>query len=90
MPDYDEYGMCYKDRSALRADDKISTNQNWSVFGHYVVVDGTIQGTWRDEVFNESIKVSSKFIKPLTASAKRKVSHALKRYCDFFGKKLQS
>jgi hypothetical protein len=89
MPDYDEYGMCYKDRSALRAEDKMSAKQNWSVFGHYIVVDGTIQGSWRDEVFNDSIKVSSKFITPLTAIAKRKVTDALKRYCGFLGKKLR-
>ena len=74
MPDYDEYGMSYKDRSALRAaiGDKKSQTQNWSVFGHWIVVDGTMQGTWRDEVIKESIKISSKFIKPLTAGANEK------------------
>jgi hypothetical protein len=90
MPDYDEYGMSYKDRSALRAvpGDKVSETQQWSVFGHWIVVDGTIQGTWRDEVFNDSIKVSSKFIKPLTPRAKQKVNNALKRYSSFYGKKV--
>jgi hypothetical protein len=90
MPDYDEYGMSYKDRSALRAvpDDKVSGKENWSVFGHYIVVEGTMQGTWRDEVFNDSIKMLSKFIKPLTARAKQKVKNALKRYSSFFGKKV--
>ncbi|HMG88933.1 MAG TPA: winged helix DNA-binding domain-containing protein [Chryseolinea sp.] len=91
MPDYDEYGMSYKDRSALRAihKEKMPQQHNWSVFGHYIVVEGTMQGTWRDEVFNDSIKVSSKFITPLTGAAKRKVNNALKRYSSFFGKKLQ-
>ena len=92
MPDYDEYGMSYKDRSALRVaiEDKTSTEQNWSVFGHWIVVDGTMQGTWRDEVIKDSIKITSKFIKPLTAGAKRKVNSALKRYCTFFGKDLHN
>ena len=92
MPDYDEYGMSYKDRSALRAaiNDKNSPKQNWSVFGHWIVVDGTMQGTWRDEVIKDSIKISSKFIKPLTAGAKRKVNSALKRYSTFFGKDLHN
>jgi hypothetical protein len=92
MPDYDEYGMSYKDRSALRAAvaDNKSQNQNWSIFGHWIVVDGTMQGSWREEVIKDSIKISSKFIKPLTAGAKRKVNNALKRYCAFFGKDLHN
>jgi hypothetical protein len=92
MPDYDEYGMSYQDRSALRAavDDTKSPKQNWSIFGHWIVVDGTMQGTWRDEIIKDSIKITSKFIKPLTPGVKRKVNSALKRYCTFFGKDLHS
>lgn len=91
MPDYDEYGMSYKDRSALRAnlkEDK-SNNKQWSVFGHFIVLDGTIQGTWKDEVVKDSLTVSSKFIKALSANETKKIDKALKRYSSFLGKKLR-
>ena len=92
MPDYDEYGMSYKDRSALRPnlkDDK-SNKKQWSIFGHFIVLDGTIQGTWKDEVVKDSLTVSSKFIKPLSANGMKKFNKALKNYSRFLGKKLRT
>jgi hypothetical protein len=90
MPDYDEYGVSYQDRSALRTvlKHKASGKEDWSVFGHNIVVEGTVQGTWREEVLKDSVNVLSKFNKPLTAGAKRKMKNALKRYSSFVGKKV--
>jgi hypothetical protein len=92
MPDYDEYGMSYKDRSSLAPDvkKKQSKIQSPSVFNHYLVVEGSIQGTWRDEITKDTIKVSSVFANPVSPSMKRKIDQALIRYSTFLGKKLQS
>ena len=43
MPDYDEYGMAYKDRSALAHPDHRYWSPPWNRF---VVVDGVISGSW--------------------------------------------
>lgn len=91
MPDYDEYVMSYKDRSSLAPDvkKKQSKMQSPSVFNHYVVVEGAIQGTWRDEIIKDTIKVLSVFANPVSPRMKRKIDQALIRYSTFFGKKLQ-
>jgi hypothetical protein len=44
MPDYDEYGMAYKDRSALAGAEHDSWAPPWNRF---VVVDGVIAGSWQ-------------------------------------------
>ena len=92
MPDYDEYGMSYKDRSSLAPDvkKKQSIAQSPSVFNHYVVVEGAIQGTWRDEIIKDTIKVLTVFANPVSLGMKRKIDQALMRYSTFLGKKLQS
>jgi hypothetical protein len=92
MPDYDEYGMSYKDRSALAPDVKKKQTkiQSPSVFNHYVVVEGAIQGTWRDEIIKDSIKVLSVIANPMSPGMKRKIDQALIRYSTFLGKNLQS
>jgi len=92
MPDYDEYGMSYKDRSTLAPDvkKKQSKMQSPSVFNHYVVVEGAIQGTWRDEIIKDTIKVECVFANPVSTGMKRKIDQALIRYSKFLGKKLQS
>lgn len=90
MPDYDEYGMSYKDRSALLTvlKGKKSNSNTWSVFGHNVVIEGTIQGTWKDEVIKDSLVISSKLMQPLSRMASKKLKGALTRYASFFEKKL--
>lgn len=44
MPDYDEYGMAYKDRSALVRPGQDSWVPPWNRF---VVVDGVVAGSWQ-------------------------------------------
>jgi hypothetical protein len=43
MPDYDEYGMAYKDRSALAHPDHEYWTPPWNRF---VVIEGVIAGSW--------------------------------------------
>lgn len=48
MPDYDEYGMSYKDRTWLMtAPDEVA---NASVYSHWLIVNGAIAGTWSPPV----------------------------------------
>ena len=49
MPDYDEYGISYKDRSALfkKIQQTATDVTNVSPYSHMLIVDGVISGTWR-------------------------------------------
>jgi hypothetical protein len=84
MPDYDEYGMSYKDRSALMATEKNNKTKDWSIFGHYIIIDGTIQGSWKSEEVKDTMLVTTKFMTRLSPDTRKKVDEALKRCCDFF------
>lgn len=50
MPDYDEYGISYKDRSALflkAHERRLVDLSQVSPYSHMLVVDGVISGTWK-------------------------------------------
>ena len=49
MPDYDEYGIGYKDRSALlkKIQQTATDVTNVSPYSHMLIVDGVISGTWK-------------------------------------------
>jgi hypothetical protein len=47
MPDYDEYGISYKDRSAIMETKVAPQMINGRPATHALVVDGTVQGSWQ-------------------------------------------
>ncbi|GEP97982.1 winged helix DNA-binding domain-containing protein [Chitinophaga cymbidii] len=75
MPDYDEYGMSYKDREALMPPEHVN-----GVFDHCMVVDGRIAGSWKKAPKNGITTIP--FI--ALSDAKRKaLEKAVKRYTAF-------
>jgi hypothetical protein len=54
MPDYDEYGMAYKDRSALAHPDHGYWSRPWNRF---VVIDGVIAGAWQRSLSPTAVTV---------------------------------
>jgi hypothetical protein len=82
MPDYDEYGMSYKNRDAiLNAEMKVEGS---TVFSHWIVINGQIAGTWQRVEKNKKIAVVPVIPSRLPATAKNAVNKAIKDYCDFF------
>jgi hypothetical protein len=76
MPDYDEYGMSYKDRSLLDTTKKYKGQV--TPYSHYLVLDGVIAGTWD--------KKGEVIVHPFFALDKmqqKKVEAALKKYRAF-------
>jgi Winged helix DNA-binding domain len=85
MPEYDEYGMSYKDRRALSSPTYSRTeNENEGTSRNYcLVIDGLITGSWRrDEKLKIAI-VKNTFLKNLGARQQRAVKIAIKRYDRF-------
>lgn len=85
MPDYDEYGMSYKDRNAL-------ANQAFEgslTFNRLVIVDGTVAGSWKRTV--KKNKVLLEVIKnvPLTQTQQEKMVASARKFSDFIEKSLE-
>ena len=76
MPDYDEYGMSYKDRSALfpRAM-KLAHNR-------MIVVDGRVVGSWR-RTADASSAVETDYPVRLSDARLRAVAKAIRRFTAF-------
>jgi hypothetical protein len=77
MPDYDEYGMSYQDRSALfAAPMKLAHNR-------MIVVDGRIVGSWRRTLSGKALRIETDYPAPPGNVKQRAVARALQRFKAF-------
>ena len=85
MPDYDEYGMSYKDRSAiLNLGSSILQSQDANTASnHMVVIDGIIKGTWRHTFKNSSVNIETTPFTVLSEKENHALEKAIKRYKEF-------
>jgi hypothetical protein len=82
MPDYDEYGMGYKDRSAI-----FIPKSNWTDkprSNHMIVIDGKVAGTWKRTVKKNKVVVEAIPFIPLSKSKQTELRTAIKKYETFF------
>lgn len=88
LPDYDEYGISYKDRDALFNPNGVKGPGRGGhiIFNHMIVIDGIIGGTWQREVKRKSVTVEARLIKGLPQAKDKAVKAAVRRYIQFFGK----
>jgi hypothetical protein len=87
MPDYDEYGMSYKDRTAIRSapdDFKHFTGVN-PVFNRLIILNGKIEGTWKRTIKNNAVVVETVPFRPLSSAKQRALAKAIKTYSKFAG-----
>jgi hypothetical protein len=83
MPDYDEYGMSYKDRSALSS--PAFRLDKTDPYSHWLVVEGLIEGTWSPiKEKKETVAEAAPFIK-LSKLKAMAVARAIKEYNYFNG-----
>ncbi|MEP7377155.1 MAG: winged helix DNA-binding domain-containing protein [Chitinophagaceae bacterium] len=88
MPDYDEYGMSYKDRSAIfntKIDVSQFKNEN-PVFNRMIILNGKIAGTWKRVVKNKKVIVETILFDSLSKTKQQALTKAIKKYCLFIGK----
>lgn len=82
MPDYDEYGMSYKNRSALQYTG--SPIKGSTVYSHWLVIDGIIRGTWSKKETTKNVMVEPIITGTLSQKKMTEVKSACKRYEKFF------
>lgn len=81
MPDYEEFGLSYMDRSALKSDSYDA--RGLSPYKHWLVVDGKIEGTWDRVEKEKTISVDVTPFGKLTKTQLQAVDLAVARYIEF-------
>lgn len=87
LPNYDEYTIAYKDRSAFIDDNSakgIDSRGN-IIFNNSIVIDGKIVGGWRRVIQKGSIMLSWHAFRPLSPEEKQIFKNAAERYGEFLG-----
>ncbi|TCC96638.1 winged helix DNA-binding domain-containing protein [Pedobacter hiemivivus] len=85
MPDYDEYGMGYIDRSAIFNPIKITPDfkRNNPVFNRMIIIDGIIEGTWQRTLKGKSLVVETFPFHTLNKIQSSALSKAVERFVNF-------
>ncbi|MBC7948619.1 MAG: AlkZ family DNA glycosylase [Chitinophagaceae bacterium] len=81
MPDYDEYGMSYKDRSIILGPHYKGSDS--TVYSHWLVINGVIEGTWDKKIKGNKLTAIAKPFTKLTAAKQKLVNAAVMRYNEF-------
>lgn len=86
MPDYDEYGISYKNRSAISIKDiSPETLGENAAYYHMVVIDGVMAGNWKRTIKNNTVTIITNFFILLSKQKHQAVRNAVKRYSSFVG-----
>lgn len=85
LPDYDEYLVAYKDRSAAidaRYVEDIKRFGN-GIFTSQVVVDGLIAGTWKRTLTKDRVSIKANLFTPLSKSMDKALTTVAREYGKF-------
>ncbi|MBC8155304.1 MAG: AlkZ family DNA glycosylase [Bacteroidetes bacterium] len=95
MPEFDEYGISYKNRRAIfnpltrPTDTATAPGENDPETGDFrnmLVVDGTFAGIWKRTLKNTSVLIETTPFAPLSVAGQDAVRRAIQRYGAFVGK----
>ncbi len=89
LPNYDEYGIGYKDRDAFY-DPKLaaaSGSRGNPVFRNLLLLNGSMVGTWDRVLKRDAVSVVNSPFAPLPIGARNAVNKAVERYTGFLGLK---
>lgn len=85
MPDYDEYGMGYKDRSVLI---EPGSKGNKNQFDRVIIINGMIAGSWKRTLKKDTVLIELQLFDNHKKTDKAIVT-CLEKYGKFLGKKVQ-
>jgi hypothetical protein len=85
MPDYDEYGMSYIDRSAIYNPARIPAgiSRDNPVFNRLIILNGVIEGGWKRTIKGKSVVVDTSPFKPLNKTQTVQLDKMVKRFQKF-------
>lgn len=88
MPDYDEYGIAYKERTAMFASPGYTglLREPGVAYNRMLVVDGRIVGSWKRTESAQAVDLEVVPFDPLSPAAQKKLAAAAERFSRFVGK----
>lgn len=88
LPNYDEYIVSYRDRSAaIREKDVSLTDPRGTIFNHTFIINGKIEGIWKREFGKNKLSVELIPFRPLSKAALSALDAGAGRYAKFLGLK---
>lgn len=88
LPNYDEYIVSYKDRSAaIAASDLNKADPRGTIFNHTIVANGKVIGIWKRTIGKTKIDIELIPFAPLSKVNLTAIATAAKRYARFLGLK---
>jgi hypothetical protein len=87
LPNYDEFFIGFRDRSAMlqRVGESGLPNPSQSIFANVVAIDGQLVGGWTREIGARGATVAVKLAASLTTAEQRAVQAAAQRYARYMG-----
>jgi hypothetical protein len=85
LPNYDEYFIGFKDRSAIGEVAKQAgiKSDDPSFLAHVIILDGQLVGGWRRTISKNAVQVELMLITDLTKTQQRAVDKAISQYGEF-------
>lgn len=85
LPNYDEYGIAYKDRSAFvdASYNKFLDTRGAAIFSHMIFTKGRIAGLWRRTLKKDTVEVEIKPFRDFSKAEDEELHDAVKRYGEF-------
>jgi hypothetical protein len=91
LPNYDEYGIGYRDRSAI-IDPKYEKRmalRDSATYQNGIIIDGVMIGTWRRILKKDQVIIESKQFRPFSTNEKAAFKKAAANYGKFLGLKVK-
>ena len=85
LPDYDEYGISYKDRSLFL--DELTNFKGKKKYPHTTIINGVAGGTWRHSRKSKQLNIETIAFEQLSKAKGRLLERAVHRYISFFKEK---
>lgn len=87
MPDFDEYGISYKDRSAFLSINQKENNPLYKFpsFDHYIINNGLIAGTWKPVINKKKLSIETSLIRSINKTEQQALQKSITKYINFFG-----
>jgi hypothetical protein len=87
LPNYDEYIVGYKDRSAAfdRRNTKMENPRDSIVFNHTILINGRVSGTWKRSLSKDQVLLETKPFARLSTVEEAALASAVQRYGEFHG-----
>jgi hypothetical protein len=85
LPQFDEYLVSYKDRSAAVEANSNKETLRGGLLNPTIVIDGLVVGSWKRSLEQKSVRITLNYFAPVSKAERQLVADAADRYGAFLG-----